>query len=157
MSYPYGGPGRDLPPAAFGRPEAPPAGATAIVAAALSLIFGSVLALGTFSASMYAFGDLDPQYRSGEVIRSVVGCGIGAFLWLLGATLLFLRTTAGRLLVIIASALSLIFAISQVVHVRDKLDLMAFALVIALAPLVTLVLAAVPATGRWIVAKPRRY
>ncbi|WP_433197464.1 hypothetical protein ACQP1G_01075 [Nocardia sp. CA-107356] len=116
-----------------------------------------MLALGTCSAGMFAFGDLDREYLSGEVVRIVVGGAIGAFLWLLGATLLFLRTTAGRVLVIITSALCLIFAIAQAVHVRDKLDLLAFALMIALAPLVTLVSAVVPSTGRWIAAKPRRY
>ncbi|MEV4124925.1 hypothetical protein [Nocardia sp. NPDC049707] len=115
------------------------------------------MALGTLSAGMYAFGDLDRQYLSGEVVGTVVGGGIGASFWLLGAALLFLRMTAGRVLVIITSALCLSFAVAQVVHVRDKLDLMAFALIIALGPLVTLVLAVVPSTGRWIAAKPRRY
>jgi hypothetical protein len=153
MGYPYEGPGPQLPPPAFGRPEPVPNGGTAIAAAAISLCAGLLLAFGTFSAGMFAFTEVEPQYRSGELFFVIARSGVGALLWLSAAALLFLRTTVGRVLVIVASVLSLIYTIVQAVHVRDKLDLLAFALMIALAPLAPLILAAAPSTGRWIAAK----
>ncbi|MFI7664230.1 hypothetical protein [Nocardia sp. NPDC049526] len=148
MGYPYGGPGPQLPPPAFGRPEPIPNSGTAIAAAAISLIVGLLLAFGTLSAGMFAVTEVDRQYRSGELYFVVASSGVAALVWLSAAALLFLRTTAGRVLVIVASVLSLIFTIAQAVDTVEPLALM-----LMFPPLAPLILAAVPSTGRWIAAE----
>ncbi|WP_040780628.1 hypothetical protein [Nocardia pneumoniae] len=91
------------------------------------------------------------EYLSGGMIRSIGLVGAGAVLWSLGAILLFCRTTAGRVLVIIDSGLGLFYVLASVIRTEDPI-----LLTMATPVLPILVLAALPSTGRWIAAEPRR-
>jgi hypothetical protein len=158
MGYPYNQPGPGQPQPAFGQPQPAPSSTTAIFAAIISVSIGVIAAFGTVNSAVYVYGEWDdPTSKTiqAELARIVLGTGVAALLFSLGAILLFRRTTAGRVLVIIASLLGLSFAITQVIHTSHHLDLMLLSLMIAAAPLAALVLAALPSTGRWIAAKPR--
>ncbi|MEV6428480.1 hypothetical protein [Nocardia sp. NPDC051463] len=72
--------------------------------------------------------------------------GIAAFLWLLGAILLFRRSPAGRVILIIMSSLSLAgIGISAATSNPAGF-------VLAIVPLTILILASLSSTGRWIAA-----
>ncbi|MEV6321640.1 hypothetical protein AB0M45_10640 [Nocardia sp. NPDC051787] len=116
----------------------------------LSLGIGLICVLGTFSGAIYAFDNR--EYLSGGAIRSIGLVGAAAILWSLGAILLFCRTTAGRVLVIIDSVLGLTYVLAAVIRSEDPI-----LLTMAVPVLPILVLAALKSTGRWIAAEPRRY
>ncbi|MEU1994664.1 hypothetical protein ABZ511_09465 [Nocardia gamkensis] len=146
MVYPYGGVSPQLLPPGSGRPGPPPSGATAIFAAAIALAVGLMCAVGTYSAATFA---LDArEYWSGEIARTIALVGGAAILYLLGAVLLILRTTVGRVLVIIDSVLGVIYVVAMVVHTGNPA-----LLTLATPVLIALVLAALRPTGRWIAAK----
>ncbi|MFF0541564.1 hypothetical protein ACFYTF_01850 [Nocardia thailandica] len=180
MNYPYGGYGYGYPPQPYAPyPQYPapprPGGGTAITAGVLALLGGL---WGAVSAGSLAIGLSSVSSGALDEVKTmlVVSLGIGAvvaLLLLLGSLLLFLRRTAGRVLVILgclgaiaSAAVSVVFMASVGADFKDT-DGYASGLavtagisgVMALFPLLTLILAAVPATGRWIAARdaPRYY
>ncbi|MFI2279878.1 hypothetical protein [Nocardia beijingensis] len=146
MGYPYGGARSELPPPRLGPPEPPPSGATAVFAAAITLGIGFMCAVGTFSAATFALDNR--EHWSGEIVWTIALVGAAAILYLVGATLLILRTTAGQVLVIINSVLGVIYVVAMVAHTRQPA-----LLILATPVLIALVLAAMKPTGRWIATK----
>jgi hypothetical protein len=118
MNYPYGQPGYGYPPPTYGYQQQP-GGGSAITAAVFALILGLVGAVGVVvglvgvisakneANSDHGFGPSAPEVP--DFLFGLVALGaIAAFLWLLGAILLFRRSPAGRVILIIMSALSLV-------------------------------------------------
>ncbi|MGW4738040.1 hypothetical protein [Nocardia xishanensis] len=102
MNYPYG-------PAGYGFPPPAPSGGTAITAAVLSTLVGLLGSVGVVIGLVEA---LDPDNEVEPV--AFVGIGVGALiamLWLLGALLLFMRQTAGRVIIIGMSSIALLGAL----------------------------------------------
>lgn len=139
-----------------------PSRVTAVTAAVLATISG-LLAAGTTIVSMIIIADVasdEPADNSdlpdfGPLVAGLfvaIGAiaGIVALLYLLGALLLFLRTTAGRVLVIIASTLGMALVLLVLGHDQSIGTVAAMSVYGT-----TLALAALPATGRWIAAKPK--
>ncbi|WP_431966387.1 hypothetical protein [Nocardia sp. bgisy134] len=138
MNYPYGPPGYGFPPPA-------PSGGTAITAGVLSTLVGLLgmvgVAIGLVEA-LDASNDVEPA--------AFIGIGVGALvalLWLLGALLLFMRQTAGRVIVIGMSSIALLGALVLVAlgGIAGGLPLVLSATIFGLA-------VASP-TGRWIAAR----
>ncbi|MEV0251828.1 hypothetical protein AB0H76_34925 [Nocardia sp. NPDC050712] len=144
-----------------------PSKVTAIAAAIFAAIAG-LIAAGITVFSIYVVVDIarTPQGRShaddlpdlsgivlvGFFLLGVVS-GVLALLYLLGALLLFLRKTAGRVLVIMATVPALaanVFAFGQDLSVRNLEDVGRFATFLLCVAIV--ILAALPSTGRWIAA-----
>ncbi|MEU4705860.1 hypothetical protein AB0G00_05455 [Nocardia salmonicida] len=173
----YGAPGYGMPgPGApgYGYPQLPATGGTAITAAVLalllSLIGGAGLAIGYGILGDNSAGPL-VQTSDGSFTRQsvplsslvmtyfAIGASVAA-LWFIGAILLFLRKSAGRVIIIILASLtalgglvSLVFtlgsAVSSVAGVTIGLIQAGFATLI-------LCLAAAGSTGRWIRAAQQR-
>ncbi|WP_433197468.1 hypothetical protein ACQP1G_01085 [Nocardia sp. CA-107356] len=156
MGYPYGQPGYGYPQPAYGY-QRPPSGGTAITAAIFGLIVGLLGAVGvvigliaTVNANNKAhdysrFGPTAPEVP-GYVYGLVALGAVVALLWLLGAILLFRRSSAGRVILIMLSSLSLIGSVVNVATGRTEIG------VLGVIPLTILICACVSSTGRWIAA-----
>ncbi|MBF6353642.1 hypothetical protein IU449_03600 [Nocardia higoensis] len=139
-------------------PRSRSSGVTAVAAAILAGITG-LLAAATTIFSIVVVADIatdEPSSNSsdwntfGPIVAGLfvligAAAGILALLHLLGALLLFLRKTTGRVLVIIASTLGVALALFGL---AQDLNIGTFAAVALCGT--TLVYAALPATGRWI-------
>lgn len=99
------------------------------------------------------------------MFRYAFGFGVLAVFLLTGSGLLFARTRLGRILLIIGGVIGVVVVFlptfemaSSTDHVPD-IDLLALQLVMsttfAIGPAAVAVLAALPATGRWVDARPR--
>ncbi|WP_067836190.1 hypothetical protein [Nocardia lijiangensis] len=138
MNYPYSPPGYGYPPPA-------PTGATAITAGVLSTLVGL---LGTLGVVVGLVAALDPDNEVEPV--AFVGIGVGALvamLWLLGALLLFMRQTAGRVIIIGLSSIALLgaFVLVAIGGVAGGMPLLLSGTIFGLT-------VASP-TGRWIAAR----
>ncbi|MFE3192472.1 hypothetical protein ACFXHA_25925 [Nocardia sp. NPDC059240] len=154
MGYPQGTPG-PYAPQGFGQRPPEPNGVTAILAAAISLGTGGLCVFGAISVGIHTFTKVEPEYRSSDAVSLPLYVGLAGFFCLLGGLLLALRTTVGRVFVIVTSVVGLIFSVIQITNVaHNGPGLTMFALVESAVPLAALILAAVPPTGRWIAAKP---
>lgn len=165
----YGGypaPGYAQPQPGYG--PRPVSGGTGIAAASLalliSLVGGIVLAVsysiladaetgrvlqqpdGTFKPEMTGLGE-------GVMVGLAIG-GIACLLWLLGAVLLFRRTTAGRVIVIVLATLGVLGGLGSLVVAAGTASPATVAIGVVQAGFAVLVLclAAAPSTGRWIQA-----
>ncbi|MFC4124082.1 hypothetical protein [Nocardia rhizosphaerae] len=126
-------------------------GGTALTAASLSLLLAVVALVGMgISATM------ELNTSRADPAATLLGVSIAAIpvlLWLLGAILLFRRKTAGRVILIIMSTFGLvttgIIAVAGVAGDAPLAVLIGVAIG-ALVPLIILLCAAAPATGRWI-------
>ncbi|WP_280239048.1 hypothetical protein [Nocardia abscessus] len=158
MNFQHGRPGA----APGGYPSAPPhlpgpdyrpprssaGGGTGITAALLALLGGGWEMFGLVSMGMaQAFDTV-----AGLALVSVAVAGFVAFLLILGSVLLLCRSTVGRVLVIVGSALSLL-DMAVGLAVTGLFGLLPIAL--GVLTLATLVLAAISPTGRWIAARRR--
>ncbi|MGW6698470.1 hypothetical protein [Nocardia sp. NPDC055049] len=162
----YGTPGPGAP--GYGYPQPPATGGTAITAAVLALLLSLIgaagLAIGYAMVGDNSAGPLvqlpDGSFGyksvpvSSMVMTYFVVGAVVAGLWFIGATLLFLRKSAGRVIIIILASLtalgglvSLVFTlgsgVSSVAGVAIGLIQAGFATLI-------LCLAAAGSTGRWI-------
>ncbi|MCP2294757.1 hypothetical protein APR11_001164 [Nocardia amikacinitolerans] len=141
----YPGPGYPVyPPYGY---TPPPSGATAITAAVLSTLVGL---LGSVGVCIGLIEALDPD--NDVEPAAFIGIGVGALiamLWLLGALLLFMRQTAGRVIVIGLSSIALIGALVLVAigGIAGTLPLVLSGSIFGLS-------IASP-TGRWIAARRR--
>ncbi|GGN88896.1 hypothetical protein [Nocardia rhizosphaerihabitans] len=151
----YGAPG-------YGQPRA--GGGTAITAAVIALLL-SLTSLGglglglAFLLSTDATSARDEAGREEVAIALAIG-SVPALLLLLGSVLLFRRKTAGRVLLILLTSISLIgIGLSAAAAIMENragtgyettpATLVGAAIVGAI-PLLILVMAAAPSTGRWI-------
>ncbi|TQM29454.1 hypothetical protein [Nocardia bhagyanarayanae] len=142
MSYPYGPPGYGYPPA-----QPAPSGATAITAAVLSTLVGLLGSVGVCIGLVEA---LDPDNEVEPA--AFIGIGVGALiamLWLLGALLLFMRQTAGHVIIIGLSSIALLGALVLV-----AIGGPAGGLPLVLSATIFGLTVAGP-TGRWIAARRR--
>ncbi|UGT52755.1 hypothetical protein [Nocardia asteroides] len=140
--YGYGAPGYAPPRAS---------GGTAITAAVISLLLAclTLLSMGVSAAMELSQDGVD---RAATMLGVSVA-SIPVLLWLLGAILLFRRKTAGRVILIIMSTIALLVAggIAVAGVVEDAPPAVLIVAVIgACIPLLILVCASAPATGRWI-------
>ncbi|NKX90717.1 hypothetical protein [Nocardia coubleae] len=97
----------------------------------------------------------DEESLAAEALFYIVVCAVVSVLLLIGALLLFLRTTAGRVIVMVATALSALVGVGF--FVTDTISVGLFrGPIIGLTPavlsIVALGFAAAPSTGRWISA-----
>ncbi|MGW6119701.1 hypothetical protein ACWFRF_11695 [Nocardia sp. NPDC055165] len=149
----------------YGEPRA--GGGTAITAAVISLLLSLLALAGLGIAAAILFGEntgsaAGDEVRSAATVSLLIGAAVG-LLWLLGAILLFRRKTAGRVILILLSTLALIFsAISIVAAVstgsEEPTVTLVGGIITSIIPLLILVLAAAPSTGRWIRAgRPSGY
>ncbi|MFC8385541.1 hypothetical protein [Nocardia sp. NPDC057272] len=149
-----------------GRPSA--GGGTAITAAVIALLvsLGGLTIMG-IAAAVILFSEpntaSEDEFRSTLTIIIVIGA-VPALLLLIGAHLLFRRKTAGRVILVLVSALALLYlAVNAVISPMEaEGQEMVFALfgvvIVGSVPLVLLLLAAAPSTGRWIRAgRPGAY
>lgn len=155
---PYGYPGYALPVE-----HRAPSRITAAIAASLAMVAG-VIAAAIAVWSLVVVVDVGNDDHSGSsdlpdfgglivviFLALAVVSGFLALLFLLGGVLLFARLTAGRILVIISSTLGVSLS---AFGFREELNY--FALAPCTFFVTTLVLAAVPSTGRWIAAGKNR-
>lgn len=155
MGYPYGQPGYGYPQPTYGY-QRQASGATAITAAVIAVIVGLLglvgVVIGLFAAisesnkSDYRRYGASPPEVPGYVYALIALGGLIAFLWLLGAILLFRRSTAGRVILIIMSSLSLIGSVMSIITGNP------IGAVVGAIPLTILICASVSSTGRWIAA-----
>lgn len=143
-------------------PQSTPSGITAVIAAVLATVTGLMTAAATIISIVVVVdvandepspaGDLPDLGSLVIVVFLLIGVASGflTLLYLPGALLLFLRRTIGRVLVIIASALGAAVALVAVIMDVNVGTAATLALCGA-----TLVLAALPATGRWIASASR--
>lgn len=149
-----------------GRPSA--GGGTAITAAVIALLvsLGGLTIMG-IAAAVILFSEpntaSEDEFRSTLTIVIVIGA-VPALLLLIGAHLLFRRKTAGRVILVLVSAVALLYlAVNAVLSPMEaEGQEMVFALfgvvIVGSVPLVILLLAAAPSTGRWIRAgRPGAY
>lgn len=121
-----------------------PSGGTAITAGVLAVIIGMLCVIGTFALLVVAVDGGDGEAYLYGVVAVI---GAIALLWLMGGILLFRRKTAGRVILIVMSALGVLGNLGTMGvsgGARGGLGMLIAATI--------LVLAAVPATGRWIAA-----
>ncbi|MGQ4616490.1 hypothetical protein [Nocardia sp. R7R-8] len=144
-SYP---PAPHLPGHGYGPPQVSAGGGTGIAAGLLALLGGGWETFGLVSlVTSHVFDRL-----AGLALISVGVAGFVAFLLVLGGVVLLCRSTVGRVLVIVGSALSLInlavgLAVTRLFGLQP--------VVVGVLTLATLVLAAISPTGRWIAARRR--
>jgi hypothetical protein len=150
----------------YGPPRA--GGGTAITAALISLLM-AVVALGGLGIGVAFLLGTDATSATDEDGRTAaaIGMAIGAvpcLLWLLGSILLFRRKTAGRVIIILMSSLALLYCVVSMVITlpgekgEDVMFTLIGGVVVGAIPLLLLVLAAAPSTGRWIRAgRPSAY
>ncbi|MFE1595848.1 hypothetical protein [Nocardia sp. NPDC058705] len=169
----YGTPGYGA--SGYGAPQGPVSGTTGILAAVLALLL-SLISLAGAAVSYNATSALEctgkyvqtatgsfecADSSIGPMVMTfvVIGAAIGLLLFI-GSILLFLRKTAGRVIVIIVAALSALGSLgSLAATAASSLTSgagVAIGLVQAAVALVMLGLAAAPSTGRWIRAAQQR-
>ncbi|MEU4813898.1 hypothetical protein AB0H20_32270 [Nocardia fluminea] len=174
----YGPPGYATPgPGAPGYGYPPPAasGATGIIAAVLALLLsmvslgGAVVSYNTTSAyecsgglvqkSDGTFGCSSTSISPLVMTFVVIGAALGLLL-LIGSLLLFLRKTAGRVIVISVAALSALGSLGSLATSASSSVISgastAIGLVQAAVSVLMLSLAAASSTGRWIRAAQQR-
>ncbi|MGY0502562.1 hypothetical protein ACWZHB_29075 [Nocardia sp. FBN12] len=161
--YGYGAPAYGAAPyPGYGQPR--PGGGTAITAALAALLL-SLISLGGLGLGLAFLLGTDATSASDEAGREevLIALAIGsapALLLLLGSIMLFRRKAAGRVLLILLTTISLIglglSAAAAIVENRAETGfettpatLVGLAMVGAI-PLLILVMAAAPSTGRWI-------
>lgn len=157
MSFGYPQPSHPVHPG--GNPTPPVSGATAITAAVLALIAGALAGLGgllmiIFGTAVKSTNSAEDDYYSSSLDdTSTTAIGVGIFvivlgvLWFVGAVLLLARKTAGRVMLIVFTAIGMVGAVVGMVTDPGVSDLIG----LAFGGLI-LVLAVVPPTGRWIAA-----
>ncbi|MFI6957190.1 hypothetical protein ACIBJI_27450 [Nocardia sp. NPDC050408] len=161
MGYPYGQPGYGYPQPAYGYPQRA-SGGTAITAAVIAVIVGLLglvgVVIGLFVAieesnKSHEYGSYAPAAPAvpGYIYGLIALGGLIAVLWLLGAILLFRRSTAGRVILIIMSSLSLIGSAMSIATGNPA------GAVVGVIPLTILICASVGSTGRWIAAARAPY
>ncbi|MGS2807920.1 hypothetical protein [Nocardia sp. MW-W600-9] len=151
--YGYGAPAYAAPQRA--------GGGTGITAALLSLLISlfALIGLGVIAAAELSTESIgaDDDARAGTIAGLAIA-SVPALLWLLGSILLFRRKTAGRVILIILSTIGLLIsAISVAVSAGEGAPpaLVAGSVVATCIPLLILVCASAPSTGRWIRAARR--
>ncbi|MEV2224871.1 hypothetical protein AB0E01_34055 [Nocardia vinacea] len=155
MGYPHGQPGYGYSQPTYGYPGRPSgtaamtAGVIAIIVGLLGLV-GVVIGLSAVvgenrSHNDHSFGPSAPEVP--EYVYGLIGLGaVIALLWLFGAILLFRRSTAGRVILIVLSSLGLIGTIITAINGARG------GLVVGLIPLIILACAASGSTRDWIAA-----
>ncbi|MVU79740.1 hypothetical protein GPX89_21165 [Nocardia sp. ET3-3] len=140
--------------APYGVPVAP-SGGTAITAGVLAIIVGVLsLIAGVFMLIASAVVTDRSEYRTSssdsELFGVLIGIGILVLVvgvvWCVGATLLFMRKTAGRIMLIVMSSIAIVLGLISLVG-RPGAGVIGL-----LMSILILVFAAVPPTGRWIEA-----
>ncbi|APE32735.1 hypothetical protein BOX37_00700 [Nocardia mangyaensis] len=165
-AQPYGAPAYGVPAygavphPGYGQPRA--GGGTAITAAVIALLLSllGLAGIGIAAAILLGTESTSATDAAGreEVTVAIALGAVPALLLFLGSVLLFRRKTAGRVILILLSSASLIFtAISIVATVSTEgSDGLGFLLIGGIVtgsiPLLLLLLAAAPSTGRWIKA-----
>ncbi|MEV6659971.1 hypothetical protein [Nocardia fluminea] len=169
----YGAPGYATP--GYGYPPPAASGATGIIAAVLAFL----LSLVSLAGAVVSYNATRVYECSGKLIQksdgtfgcsstsvsplvmtfAVIGAALGLLL-LLGSILLFLRKTAGRVIVISVAALSALGSLGSLATSASSSVIsgasMAIGLVQAGVSVLMLSLAAASATGRWIRAAQQR-
>ncbi|MEV0334725.1 hypothetical protein [Nocardia sp. NPDC050717] len=149
--YPYGAQpyGYGAPPYGYGQPR--PSGGTAITAAVLALLI-SLVTCGGMAIAMVAVTSLRNP-TAANFAPAAGGLAVG-LLWLLGSILLFRRKTAGRVILIVLSSIAVIGGgIATAIGASGSGEPAAGLIggIVGLSiPLLILVMAAAPSTGRWI-------
>ncbi len=173
MNYPYGQPGNPgyggYPPQGYaqqGFPPRKPGGGTAITAGVLAAVHG-VLAVAVMVVGIIGIRkDLADNFGDG-VKDDIVALSIStliAAVFLSGAILLFSRRRAGQIIVITATSLIMvggagwvIFATLVLGAAKGAADFVDFmVLVVFVLELLTLCMATMSSTGRWIEARTAR-
>ncbi|MEV0334724.1 hypothetical protein [Nocardia sp. NPDC050717] len=135
----------------YGQPRA--GGGTAITAAVLALLIALVVLIGIGIAAIVILGESTGEE---EPMLGVLAFGcIPGSLWLLGSILLFRRKTAGRMLLIVLSSFTILGAGSSIARASSRgfetaPGSLILSVVATFVPLLILICAAAPATGRWI-------
>lgn len=153
-------PGPGYPPLSPGPSQPHATGGTAITAAVLALLVSTAIGLLTAIQPWRLMVLMDHAgVRFYNVTPALVVGGSVAFLWAVGAILLFCRKPAGRMIVItMSSLLMLVVGASTAVSIRNTgnpVPELIVALVGCGIPLLILVLTAASSTGRWISALRR--
>ncbi len=163
VEYGYGAPVYGAAPyPGYGQPRA--GGGTAITAAVIALLL-SLISLGglglglAFLLSTDATSAADEAGREEAMTALAIG-SVPALLLLLGSVLLFRRKTAGRVLLILLTSISLIgIGLSVAAAIAEDRTETGYettpavfvgAAMVGAIPLLLLVLAAAPSTGRWV-------
>lgn len=142
-----------------GYPPPRPSGATAITAAVIALIIGVIAGvIGALMALVAGAFSVDSHSSGADgiamivVVMGIVVFGLGLF-WFVGALLLLARKTAGRVMLIIVSALGVITSLVAMFQGDPSSQIIPIAISSTI-----LVLCVVPPTGKWIAAgKPQPY
>ncbi|WP_040700542.1 hypothetical protein [Nocardia vinacea] len=140
------------------QPELPtpaPHGATAVTAAITALILGPLTGITGIMWVLYTVVGIEDHAREyheiGEYNTDLIVMGIAAVVigltWWVGGFLLLAYMKTGRFLLILASGVALIVSVAQLFNRGFT-----FLFIPIIVSLLILVLCAVPATGRWIVA-----
>ncbi|MEU7145919.1 hypothetical protein ABZ942_41200 [Nocardia sp. NPDC046473] len=139
------------------QPELPtpsPHGATAVTAAITALILGPLTGIAGIMWVLYVLVSIEDQAREHQevggytdlIVMGVVAVVIGLS-WCVGGSLLLAYMKTGRFLLILASGVALIASGAQLFDGG-----FIFWFIPTIVSLLILVLCAMPATGRWIVA-----
>ncbi|MEV0061039.1 hypothetical protein [Nocardia sp. NPDC050718] len=145
--YGYGAP-------AYGAPQRA-GGGTGITAALLSLLISlfALIGLGVVAATELNTDSVRSDDARAGTIAGIAIAAVPALLWLLGSILLFRRKTAGRVILIILSTIGLLIsAISVAIAASEGAPpaVVIGSVVATCIPLLILLCAAAPSTGRWI-------
>lgn len=138
-------------------------GAVLAVPVALATLVGAVMTYRSFDAGFCLAGTFAQESSSSVeclvlalgpgALVYLVACTIVSVLLLVGALLLFARTTAGRVIVAVSAALTTLVAVATSVIGSDSLSSV-YGYLIGLTPaalsMFPLVFAVAPSTGRWI-------
>ncbi|MEV6103035.1 hypothetical protein [Nocardia sp. NPDC051981] len=140
------------------QPELPtpaPHGATAVTAAITALILGPLTGIAGIMWALYMIVAIEDHAReypaeigrdTDLIVMGIIAVIIG-LAWSVGGSLLLAYMKTGRFLLILASGLALIASVAQLFN-RG----FGFLFIPIIVSLLILILCAVPATGRWIVA-----
>ncbi|MEV6426596.1 hypothetical protein [Nocardia sp. NPDC051463] len=139
------------------QPELPtpaPHGATAVTGAFFALILGLLTGIAGILWTLYVVAGIEDHAReypeiggyTDMIVMGIVAVVIG-LTWSVGGFLLLAYMKTGRFLLILASGVALIVSVAQLFNRGFT-----FLFIPIIVSLLILVLCAVPATGRWIVA-----
>lgn len=158
-AQPYPAPGYEYGYGATGYAQPRVSGATGIIAAVFALLVSLFAMIGIAAGAIIALSSssIDDESRNIAIGVSAIGA-VPALLWFLGSILLFRRKTAGRVILIIMSTLVLVVMGAGVAvgiaaggdGSEDPAAAILGAVVLGAIPLLILLCAAAPATGRWI-------
>ncbi|MFI7526656.1 hypothetical protein [Nocardia salmonicida] len=171
----YGTPGYGMPGPGYGAHRGPVNGTTGIIAAVVAALLSVVSVVG---AAIVYNSPAAIDYRAGEFVMDsdgtfsntseafiptaigyMVVCVVVGVLLLTGSILLFLRTTAGRVIAIVAGALSVLVGAGSFAPdlvSPANINGAMIGMVQPVLSLVLLALAVAPSTGRWIQASRQR-